>query len=91
MMGDPRKIDDRVDDALRAWREATEHVIAPPDMADAVARAVERIGFAGACFSVGRAFFFAAAVVVTVLVFAALGSVRTLGREAADYALSRGP
>jgi hypothetical protein len=39
----------------------------------------------------GRPAFFAASIVSAVLVLAAASSVRALARDAADYALSRGP
>lgn len=83
-MGDP------IDDALAAWREATEHPSVPAGLADAIVRAIEPRPVVDAVNALGWRALLAAAVVAATLVISALGSVRALEQTVADYALSRG-
>ncbi len=84
-------MDERIDAALRAFRESTEHAGPPPDLAEAVARGVEAPTVTDAIYTIGRRAALAAAVILAVLAVSAVSSLRSLEQRAADYALSRGP
>jgi hypothetical protein len=84
-------MDERIDQALRAFRESTENARLPPGLADAVVRSAEAPTVVDAIASIGRRSAPWAAVVLAVLALVAIGSLRSLEQRAADYALSRGP
>jgi hypothetical protein len=82
---------DRTDEAFVAWREATEHVRAPPGLAADIARAIESPGLADSLSALTRPALLAGAVVAVALAVVAATSVRSFALDAADYALSRAP
>ena len=79
---------DRIDEALAAWRKATEHAEAPPGLADSVARAIDQATFYDALWSLGRRWMLVGAVAAAALVLMAAHSANTLAHESASYGLS---
>jgi hypothetical protein len=85
-----------IDRAFEAWRSATEDARAPSGLAEAVLRRIEEgpadaPSLADAIWLLARPAFFASAVVAMTLAGVALGAIRGLAHEAADYAIVSGP
>ena len=81
---------DRVDKLLERWRAATEHVEVPAGLTDAVQRAILVSSLTQAIRAIGRPALFFAATLALGLVALALGAVRTVEQEAAEYAIVGG-
>ena len=82
-------MNDRLDDALNGWRDATDRVDPPRGAVQDVLSAVEREAFAGAVWSIGRGVLALTAVAAALCVFLAIHSLHELAREAAELVITR--